>query len=763
MKSDTTLLFLTLIFLNVVMVNESVYSQEVENATLQVFMGTPKYSSQVVWDNINESSQPAIIAANNGHLIAFQGISGKYKLSSDGGITWGDEQPIGENFVHSGVVINENTGDILLVHSGSQGKGILKKSTDNGQNWIEQEINFTADGLGNYPHHFASKTGITMRFGEKKGRLLIPVKILQPDGTDSLQWRPYQYCAAIYSDDNGKNWITSKPFPIFGNRAATLVEIHDGSMMFNAREIKNQGERFVACSSDGGDLWITQFPVVEFPDKPGVTTEGSMGGMLRLPVDGHDILLYSGFDADSGSLQEDKLTIWVSFDGGKTWPVKKMIAEGFCGNSNLTVGKPGTTTEGKIFIAYETGTGKIDAIHVKSFNMSWILDGKNINDYLGEEYALWIVYDGSKVLTDYEGWIVDKTGTAPPSGTCYSVVEDPEILGNQLIKMEDLTDDWKEALQFNWAINSSKGVTVVFRTKPTKGIIDLKTSTKQKKYLYASPRNGSFYDALVIEETAVKSNAYNLKLNNTAGYSTSHTDTSWAIFRLFFKGDTLKVYINEDTIPHFNAKLPTKKDNFFQFGNNTRTPIGAYIDWMVINLNGAYAPGVGEKLPDYLTGLNSFLLTLEVNSTDMGEVVGSGKYFVGQVATIAAHPKAGYEFVNWTIEDEIISTENTLKYLMPSDNVLIRANFKDSLISALGDVRTSPEISVFPNPATNQVSVNGMKEAVVTIFNLQGVAVSQFTMKENRELINIDKYTNGVYLLKIQLTNQVFHTYLLKK
>ena len=97
-----------------------------------------------------------------------------------------------------------------------------------------------------------------------------------------------------------------------------------------------------------------------------------MGGLVRLPVKDKDILIYSNCDSDSG---RNRGTVWASFDGGKTWPVKRLVHEGAFAYSSLNAGRPGTNSEGWIYLMFESGGAK-----VARFNLSWILDGERTGD-----------------------------------------------------------------------------------------------------------------------------------------------------------------------------------------------------------------------------------------------------------------------------------------------------------------------------------------------------------------------------------------------
>ena len=133
--------------------------------------------------------------------------------------------------------------------------------------------------------------------------------------------------------------------------------------------------RWSACSSDGGATW-KDFRMVEvLPDGPQERDYGCMGGLVRLPIRGEDVLLYTNCDSPGGR----KLgTVWASFDGGRTWPIKRLVFEGAHAYSSITAGRPGTVTEGLIFHHFEGGPKGGSA--VARFNLAWILGGQATGD-----------------------------------------------------------------------------------------------------------------------------------------------------------------------------------------------------------------------------------------------------------------------------------------------------------------------------------------------------------------------------------------------
>ena len=99
----------------------------------------------------------------------------------------------------------------------------------------------------------------------------------------------------------------------------------------------------------------------------------SIGGLVRLPVRGRDIILYS--NCDTGSSARRDVTVWVSFDGAKTWPIKRLALEGPSGYSSLAAGRPGTPSEGWIYLLLEVGHYD-EGASLARFNLSWVLEGE---------------------------------------------------------------------------------------------------------------------------------------------------------------------------------------------------------------------------------------------------------------------------------------------------------------------------------------------------------------------------------------------------
>ena len=100
---------------------------------------------------------------------------------------------------------------------------------------------------------------------------------------------------------------------------------------------------------------------------------------MRLPLEatgGKDVLLFSTPDNPGG--HRFKMSVWASFDGAKTWPVKRLVYEGPSAYSSLAAGK-----DGNIYLLFERGDKKLyESIAVARFNLEWLTKGQDWRSFV---------------------------------------------------------------------------------------------------------------------------------------------------------------------------------------------------------------------------------------------------------------------------------------------------------------------------------------------------------------------------------------------
>jgi len=341
------------------------------------FLGEPELNIQQVFEG---GRFPNIVVTTKGTVLATWGVDHiRARRSENGGTTWGEEITIAKSGIHGGgTTVDERSGDILVFVEESHPPAPLTvyRSRDDGKTWQAEQVTIYPDSRGKLPSMHMNEHGITLRHGPHKGRLLRASRNYGK-GNRPTSLFPSHYTNAIYSDDGGKTWQTSHPFSEYGTGEATIAELSNGNLYYNSRrhwapDGKSPLRRWTATSEDGGKTWSEASICEVLPDGPQDTSYGCMGGLVRLPIKGKDILIYSNCDSPKG---RNHGTVWASFDGGKTWPLKRLVYEGAFAYSSITAGRPGTPSEGNIYLHFESAGSK-----VARFNLSWVLDGEATHD-----------------------------------------------------------------------------------------------------------------------------------------------------------------------------------------------------------------------------------------------------------------------------------------------------------------------------------------------------------------------------------------------
>ena len=353
---------------------------------LAPFLGTARFEMAQVFQT---ERFPNIVVAVDGTVLAFWGNrSVRLRRSEDGGKTWGPQISVANPGFHGGgATVNERSGEVFAFVEDRHPPAPLTvyRSQDHGKTWQAVVVTIEKDSLGNAPSMHMNEHGIMLRRGPHAGRLLRPSRYYAA-GNRRDQW-PFHYTNAIYSDDGGNVWRTSAPFPEEGTGEATVVELADGTLYYNSRvhwpEAKRPTRRRSVLSSDGGATWTDWRIVDVLPDGRQDRAYGCMGGLTRLPVVGRDVLIFSNLDTKRAA--RERITVWTSFDGGKSWPIRRLVQDGPSGYSSLIAGRPKTPSEGWIYLHFEGGPG--GGSQVARFNLSWLLAGESTGDGVPPDWA----------------------------------------------------------------------------------------------------------------------------------------------------------------------------------------------------------------------------------------------------------------------------------------------------------------------------------------------------------------------------------------
>jgi Neuraminidase (sialidase) len=267
-------------------------------------------------------------------------------------------------------IAQSQTGAVHFLYCVEYARCFYQRSDDDGQSFTEPvEITSTFDRFRpEYPWKvLATGPGHGIRL--TSGRLLVPIWL--STGTGGHAHRP-SAVSVIYSDDHGKTWhrgqiVASHPNPSNPSETAT-VELADGRVMLNIRHESAPHIRAVSISREGATNWS---PIQFDKALPEPICFGSLARLPKRAEGEKDRLLFVNPHNPSGR-ERRNLTVKLSDEDGKTWPVSRPIEPGLAGYADLAVGPDGT-----IFCLYERGTAGAGATNPRAlclarFNIEWL-------------------------------------------------------------------------------------------------------------------------------------------------------------------------------------------------------------------------------------------------------------------------------------------------------------------------------------------------------------------------------------------------------
>ena len=307
---------------------------------------------------------PAIIKNKQGHLLAFAegrvNGSGDFgdinivlKISRDEGRSWsalstlidyqdlqaGNPTPILDTtdprFPKGRIFLFYNTGNN---HENEirEGKGLREvwytTSIDGGLTW-SKAVNITSQvHRPNQPklnpaytfkedwRHYANGPGHGMQFtqGPHTGRMLIAANHSEgPRGERGSDYRAHTF----YTDDHGDTFHLGASISIPGSNESSATEISGGKLLMNIRNQRGDiRQRIIGLSDDGSATWKETYFDPQLPDP---ICQGSI-----LPIAQTKKAFTLAFSNAADIKNRDNLTIRISKDDGRTWPISIPIDNG---------------------------------------------------------------------------------------------------------------------------------------------------------------------------------------------------------------------------------------------------------------------------------------------------------------------------------------------------------------------------------------------------------------------------------------------------
>jgi len=372
-------------------------------------------------DNSKFYRIPALCCTKQGTLIAVADkrgsdlsdlpntISVVMKRSTDNGDTWSDAVTLaqgntseGKTYGDPAIVCDRETGTIICVFVGDTGfftspygtkrPGLYYvKSTDDGITWTDP-VAFTDQVYQNdwYAAFCASGAG----FQDAQGRIMFVANARTSSNTSSTA-SVYEFL--VYTDDLGETWHVANPngrVPEggYGNESK-VVELSNGDLLMSMRY--GTQRRFMT-STDRGATWGKPYDVPQLIEP--TAGSGCNGDIVVYPsTDGQKRMLHTS----AASYKERRdVSVFLSYDEGRTWPISKKLIDGRSAYSALTV-----LNDGTIGCFVEDGWGQIGNmsntdgfnLYFMRFTLDWLTDGSDVDD-TSEKAPEYLDGDGTRYM-----------------------------------------------------------------------------------------------------------------------------------------------------------------------------------------------------------------------------------------------------------------------------------------------------------------------------------------------------------------------------
>ena len=353
---------------------------------------------------------PALVETADGTLVAIADQRGSAlgdlpniisivsKRSTDGGVTWEEMVTIaqgnstaGTTYGDAAAVYDEQAGKIIAVFVGNENYGsntvglwasnssyplriYQSESTDNGQTWTTPVDISSSIYNGIYGSSslwigmFAgSGSALQLKQGTNAGRLMFVVA-----ARNNSTWGGAMSNYAVYSDDHGATWNVSTNAACSYGDEAKVVELENGDILMSIKNRKDDssagsGYRLMAKSTDGGATWTTASVNNNLMDP------ACNGDLVSVSYNGTYYLMHS---LPASTTTRENVTVYLSADGGTTWPISRTIYNGYSAYSSLEVLNDGTVgilvEEGK----WDSSLAGDDGFNIAYYNftMDWLTE-----------------------------------------------------------------------------------------------------------------------------------------------------------------------------------------------------------------------------------------------------------------------------------------------------------------------------------------------------------------------------------------------------
>ena len=143
--------------------------------------------------------------------------------------------------------------------------------------------------------------------------------------------------------------------------------------------------------------------------------------------------------------------------------------------------------------------------------------------------------------------------------------------------------------------------------------------------------------------------------------------------------------------------------------------------------------------------INNYMINATADPIEGGTVTGAGNYDYGASCTLTATANENYEFINWTKNDVVVSTDVTYTFeVTASEEYVAHFRYFDSV-----DEDTAV-CQIFPNPFTSSLSITTEKAIKnVRVYDVYGHLLMEKAVSDNHFVFDLSGLSSGSYFMHV--------------
>jgi sialidase-1 len=279
-----------------------------------------------------------------------------------------------EQTVNNPVAIAARDGTVHLLYCVEYQRAFHLRSDDDGLTWSRPaEITPAFAQLRSTLDWQAIATGPGHAVELRGGRLVAPFWMANYGAKGGLR----KGVGVVYSDDRGRTWQGGE-LVLRDAGEPNIAELPDGRVLVTARNADARSRRVSATSPNGASQWSEPEFLADLLEP------GCMAGLVThpgTPDAPKPVLLFSNpYTTERAHQDRMDVSIQLSEDGGRSWPVRRVLQPGPSAYSDLAV-----LPDGTILCFYESGdpatAGKRNRpwaythLTLARFNLAWVRSG----------------------------------------------------------------------------------------------------------------------------------------------------------------------------------------------------------------------------------------------------------------------------------------------------------------------------------------------------------------------------------------------------